>query len=326
MASAQTSEFLGKTVALPETLRQTTGPGSHETACPICYDAFEPDTLTIEHIGCGRRFGDDCLQIWLRSASKYPKCPVCRDPLVPPDIRDLPAPQRAQAPLSERRKLPTPSTFVVNWNSLIIMEAFKRNKPDMNEKEVLEALGEAASLSMDAVMTLGLHKDLQVVPTREIVGQLGESNFSPDDIDELWTVARLFGFSNRILHRSNQVLDIGVWLPIPPWVEVVQDQIQLQQFFGHDLPRAHIRKGYGELLQVPIPTSYLERYLGSARQGPHPSEIVDLGLKKIAKKSGATHWGVLDFRAVDHGPEIILMPWPNDRILDGFRHAGFPGW
>ena len=35
---------------------------------------------------------------------------------------------------------------------------------------------------------------------------------------------------------------------------------------------------------------------------------------------------MLDFRGLDHGPEIILLPWPNDRILDGLDHAGFPGW
>ena len=81
----------------------------------------------------------------------------------------------------------------------------------MDEKEMLKTLCEAAQLSMDAVMTLGLHKELQVVPTREIVGRLGEFNFPQRDIDELWTLARLFEFSDLMLHRLSAVPDLGVW-------------------------------------------------------------------------------------------------------------------
>lgn len=328
MASARTPESLGETVvSLFKTLRLTKGPGPHETACPICYNTFEPGSLTIEHPGCGRRFDDRCLRIWLvHSTSNYPTCPICREDLVPPEYWDLPPRQRAQALLTARRKLPRPSRFAVNWNSPIVKEAIKLKDPGMSDNEIGKALLAELTMSLDAVRTMGFHEEMRIFPIRSLVERLDTFNFPREDVRELWKCARLFGFSDVMPHRVSAIPDIGVWLPLLPWVEVVQHPAQLQRFFTDDVLHAHMRKGSSDLLQIPIPTDYLRYYLWVARDGPHPSRVMNLKLGETAQKLGATHWGVLDFRKLDHGPEIILMPWPNDLIVDGYAGSGFPGW
>ena len=319
------STTVSDSTSLPETLRQTKGPGQHETTCPICYDPLEPDTPTVEHIGCGRRFDDECLRFFLQSASKYPKCPVCRADLVAPNPWDMSAQQRAQTVLAAQSQLPAPKQFALGWAVDGLTVLLKSRNPTKSYEELRNIVLDEKRLSQSVLETVGLHEGLSIISTQDLVHRSEELGFNYNLKQQLWEQSRIMGYSQHFLHRSSAVPDVGVWAVVPSWIEVVQDQAELQEFFRDDVLQSCMHNGSSELIQVPVPVDLLSWYIGPMRKGPHPSRFSWLQSDQLTK-NGITHWAVLDFRHVPDGPELVLMPWPREQILDGFDYLEFPGW
>ena len=64
-----------------------TGPGKHDSSCPICREDFERQTPNLTHQECNRTFCVACLECWFdqlqREKAEAATCPLCRAVVLP---------------------------------------------------------------------------------------------------------------------------------------------------------------------------------------------------------------------------------------------------
>ena len=251
---------------------------------------------------------------------------MCRAHVVLEVLWEMAPLQRAEIILAARQQLPAPSNYVYHWAGEEWTRRMERRYAPMTAAERRMFLWKETRLTLDLLETFGLHEDLRVSSAEELLSKAMNFGFDGWDKRQLWFTQRILGCSHFLLHRVPAIPEIGSWKLVPPWIEIIGHLSELQQFFTAEVVELHRRQGSSEVIQVPVHTRYLHYTMGVRRRGPHPCQHERSGILGIAQREGVTYWCVLDFRKVDHGPELVLVPWPREQILTGFSQKRFPSW
>lgn len=78
-------------------------------------------------------------------------------------------------------------------------------------------------------------------------------------------------------------------------------------------------------MPIPLPTDLLaERFSWF-----DPEEELTTGtekLKEIAEELDVTHWALVGVMEEGPYPRIYALPWPEEKVEEGFEMLTFPGW
>jgi hypothetical protein len=208
---------------------------------------------------------------------------------------------------------------------------------DATDKEIDEEKEEATEDAIDKA-TDEANDDTTEDTTDEANGEAtDEATDAPIDrvsLRELWTAHRIFGQDHFFLLQLDEAPEVGIWMPFPADIEVVESHKRLLALVGQDHYWERMNSEWPLNLAVPVTTDNLAAHLnaldppGIAPFDPQLDEI-----RKIAKARGVSHWWIVDFKrelrfgtVEEYWPRLHAVPWPSKDLVHGYHALHFPTW
>ena len=313
---------------LPASIRHTKGPTNpDDDECPICHEPITDDAPTLMHDSCQRCFDKDCLQEWVNSQTS-PTCPICRGELF--DIWDLDQHERFHKVNDALHDIPgLPSSYVVRRTQAQAVDVLHAAAPEKRREEVDKLLSDAVELAMDAIdfSSQGIF-----FPPHNYPVACAHSIYDDRDklwkldavsVRHLWTGHRVLGQHKWFLLRLPAISSVALWLPHNTGCEIqaLSDLESLTLFLSENDLHRRLLEGSKELVSVPLSTDFLCHSVLPINEvrGDH-TQARDI--RDLATDFGITEWCLIDLRdrLLDMDlPGIYAVPWPKDRLLDGFK-------
>ena len=278
--------------------------------------------LNLEHTTCGRRFHPECLERWLPDGTT---CPLCRVQIVIRDPCEISEDDRVDFVRQAREQRSPPTEYHVMTNMDEIVRIAWGQCPSILRRDVVENVKAEIKLADEMVDVLGPCVEAGVLAIREILRSPHRYRLKHVSMNNLWILSRLLGVTHVFLAQIKDAHSLGFWVPVLPYYDVKPAMTQAN----------HMTKFYCAALrssieQIPLSTAFIQDRIGLDPSFRH--ETVNLSdimseMEKVATDGEMTHWCAFDYASRNGGlPDLCLVPWPRESVIDGFRTPMYPGY
>ena len=313
---------------LPASIRHTKGPvNPDDDECPICHEAIAGDAPTLTHESCRRCFDFECLEQWIKSQSSGATCPICRGELF--DWWDLDQHDRFHKVVDVLHDIPgLPSSYVVRRTQSQAVDVLHAAAPEMRREEVEKLLSDAIELAMDAIDFSGLGQffghNYPVACAHGIYDSRDRLyKLDPASIRNLWTGHRVLGHHKWFLLRLPAIPSIALWLPHNTGLQIhaLGNLEVLKLWLSEKDLHQLLLEGSKEIISIPLSTDFLCHSVLPINEVRGDSTEARQ-IRGLAVELGTTEWCLIDLRnrfLLMDLPGIFAIPWPKDKLLDGFK-------
>lgn len=322
-----------KAHTLPASIRHTKGPTNpDDDECPICHEPITDNAPTLTHDSCQRCFDTECLQAWV-NPQPSPTCPICRGELF--DIWDLDQHDRFHKVIDALHDIPgLPSSYVVRRTQSQAVDVLHAAAPEKRRGEVEKLLSDAIELAMDAIdfssQSLFFGHNYPVACAHGIYDSRDRLyKLDAVSVRHLWTGHRVLGQHKWFLLRLPAIPSIALWLPhnTGSQIQALGTLGGLKLWLSEDDLHQLLLEGSKEIVSIPLSTDFLCHSVLPINE-VRGDRTEARRIRGLAAEFGTTEWCLIDLRdrvLFMDLPGIFAIPWPKDKLLDGFKTQNYLG-
>jgi hypothetical protein len=311
--------------ALAGTVRVAQGPSPKhpDRECPICYRLIKTTDTAFEHIDCGCRFHDDCLQDWTAEPNGS-TCPWCPEELPSPSDLEEVLNSDARKVRDSRRQRFAPTTYHAMADRLRMIELLKESASEFTDAEILTQVNKEfhqLDHMLDELEDAELGVD--VFETGYILQKSQDFDLDQASMQYIWIESRLPGVVRWVLFQLASIPSISFWVPSGPSFDFDESK---QAVIAYYSPEPQVPPSI--TIQVPLPTTFLLHYLEMRNSCLGEDDTADVfqRIRAFEEKKGTTFWFVCDdFRSEFGNRQLHISPWPRELVNDGFKTLAYPG-